>query len=86
MLLESQYLEKYIISTNCPTGPKEILLNGKLGDLFPVKNYSILSHRLYNFSKNSKPLKNKSKKAKKYLKRFNPIINSKKYFELLFAK
>tara|TARA_Y100000996_G_scaffold380596_1_gene334605 strand:+ start:1769 stop:2836 length:1068 start_codon:yes stop_codon:yes gene_type:complete len=86
VLIEAQKYNIPVISSNCPTGPNEILLNGKLGDLFPVKNYSILSHRLYNFSKNSKPLKNKSKKAKKYLKRFNPIINSKKYFELLFAK
>ena len=30
VLLESQVLKKYIISSNCPTGPKEILLNGDL--------------------------------------------------------
>ena len=28
-LLEAQCLKKIILSTNCPTGPKEILLNGK---------------------------------------------------------
>ena len=31
ILLEAQYLKKYIISTDCPTGPKEILLKGKAG-------------------------------------------------------
>ena len=34
ILLEAQYLKKYIISSNCSSGPKEILMNGKAGDLF----------------------------------------------------
>ena len=29
VLLEAQFFKKFIISSNCPTGPKEILLNGK---------------------------------------------------------
>ena len=57
-----------------------------LGDLFPVNDYSILAKKLFKFYKNKKPLKNKSKKAKKYLNRFDPIINSKKYLELLSIK
>ena len=36
VLLEAQYLKKPIISSNCPTGPKEILLKGKAGFLFNV--------------------------------------------------
>ena len=36
VLLESQVLKKFIISSNCPTGPREILLNGKAGLLFSV--------------------------------------------------
>ena len=39
VLLEAMALKKYVISSNCPTGPKEILLNGKLGDLFTNNNY-----------------------------------------------
>ncbi len=39
VLIEAQYLKKYIISTNCKTGPKEILLNGKLGTLVKVGDY-----------------------------------------------
>ena len=31
VLLEALSLKKYIISTNCPTGPSEILNNGKYG-------------------------------------------------------
>ena len=86
VLIEAQKYNTPVISSNCPTGPNEILLNGKLGDLFPVENYLMLSKKLLNFYQNNNPLKNKSKRAKKYLIRFDPIINSKKYFELFFTK
>ena len=86
VLIEAQKYETPIISSNCPTGPNEILLNGKLGDLFPVENYLMLSKKLLNFYENNKPLKIKSKRAKNYLIRFDPIINSKKYFKLFFTK
>ena len=86
VLIEAQKYETPIISSNCPTGPNEILLNGKLGDLFPVENYLMLSKKLLNFYENNKPLKIKSKRAKNYLIRFDPIINSKKYLELFFTK
>ena len=33
VLLEALVLKKYIISSNCPTGPKEILDNGNYGSL-----------------------------------------------------
>ena len=86
VLIEAQKYDTPVISSNCPTGPNEILLNGKLGDLFPVENYLMLSKKLFDFYENNKTLITKSKRSKKYLKRFNPIINSKKYFELLFTK
>ena len=36
VLVETGFLGTNIISTNCPTGPREILKNGKFGKLFPV--------------------------------------------------
>ena len=42
VLLEAQVLKTYIISSNCPTGPREILLNGKAGSLFKVGDYNSL--------------------------------------------
>ena len=58
-------------------------MNGKLGDLFPVGNYKILATKLINFYENEKTLQIKSVKAKKYLNRFDPVINSKKYSNFL---
>tara|TARA_B100000989_G_scaffold18291_1_gene12069 strand:+ start:7582 stop:8661 length:1080 start_codon:yes stop_codon:yes gene_type:complete len=83
VLIESQKYGVPVISSNCPTGPNEILMNGKLGELFPVSNYRILANKLFKFYNNKKILKIKSLKAKKYLKRFDPIINSNKYSKLI---
>ena len=52
VLVEAQYLKKFIISSDCPTGPKEILNNGKFGDLFKVGDYKSLSKLILNYKKN----------------------------------
>ena len=86
VLIEAQKYSVPIISSNCPTGPNEILMNGKLGELFPVGNYNILANKLLIFFKNKKILKLKSINAKKYLNRFDPLINSKKYSNLILKE
>ena len=65
VLLEAQFFKKFIISSNCPTGPKEILLNGKAGELFDVGNYKKLSKIILNY--------NKKKNNKKILLGFNSL-------------
>ena len=52
VLLEAMQLKKYIISSNCPTGPKEILKNGKYGYLFPMRNVNYLSKSIREFKLN----------------------------------
>ena len=39
VLLEAITLNKFVISTNCSTGPSEILNNGKGGILVPIKKF-----------------------------------------------
>ena len=56
VLLEAMALKKFIISSNCPTGPKEILLNGKAGFLFNVGDYKRLSDLILYYSKNKRKL------------------------------
>ena len=57
VLIESQKYGVPIISSNCPTGPNEILMNGKLGELFSVGDYHNLANKLFDFSKNKKKFK-----------------------------
>ena len=82
VLVEAAMFNLNIISSNCNSGPKEILLNGKGGELFKVGDYKNLSRKiLYSFkSKGSK----KNKILYKSLYRFNikqNINNYKKLFK-----
>ena len=84
-LIEAQVACVPIISSNCPSGPKEILLNGRLGDLFRSGDYKDLCKKIYNYYRNRKLLKKKSILAKKYLHRFDYKNNLNKYV-LIIAK
>ena len=83
VLLESQVLKKFIISSNCPTGPREILLNGKAGFLFNVGDYVKLSDLILYFSKNKKSLSKKILIGYKNLNRFDYSQNLKKYLNVI---
>tara|TARA_B100000963_G_scaffold357243_1_gene378949 strand:+ start:2805 stop:3896 length:1092 start_codon:yes stop_codon:yes gene_type:complete len=83
VLLESLVLKKFIISSNCHTGPKEILLNGKGGLLFKVGDYKQLAEKIIYFSKNQKKCLKLSKNSIKGLKRFDFKKNLEKYFQLV---
>ena len=56
VILEAQTL-KYVISSNCPTGPKEILMNGKLGSLFNVGDYKKLASSIIDYSQKRNMIK-----------------------------
>ncbi len=83
VLLESQVLKRFIISSNCPTGPREILLNGKAGFLFKVGDYIKLSNLILNYSKNKKLLSKKILIGYKNLNRFDYNKNLKKYLNII---
>ena len=81
VLLEAQVLKKFIISSNCPTGPREILLNGKAGYLFKVKDYQILSKLILKILRNKKIMYKKIETGYKNLDRFNYELNLNKYYK-----
>ena len=81
VLIESLLLKKYIISSNCPTGPKEIIKNNKFGDLFKVGDDKALSKLIINFFFNKKKLEKKIILGYKSLNRFNYSSNCEKYYK-----
>ena len=83
VLLEAQYFKKIIISTKCPTGPKEILLNGKAGIFFKMNNYKDLSKKITYVYKNKSKLKTKVKTGYKYLYRFDEDKNLDMYYQII---
>ena len=83
VLLEAISLNKFIISSDCPTGPREILLNGKGGFLFKVGDYNDLAQKIINYYFNKKKLNKKKVFAYKKLKRFDYNNSLKKYLFLI---
>ena len=83
VLLEALALNKFIISSDCPTGPSEILDNGKGGLLFKMKNSDDLKKKILFFFRNKKICLKKIKYAKRRLGRFDYNTNMNKYLKLV---
>ena len=83
VLLESIVLNKFIISTNCPTGPKEIIQNSSQGIFFKTGDYNQLAKKIIYVSKNLGHIKKLGKKNKYNLKKFSYEKNMKKYFKVV---
>ena len=74
-----------VITSNCKSGPMEIIDYGKYGDYFNIGNYDELKKKMRNFFLNEKKLKSKTLKAKNHLQKFN-LINNKLAFDKVFDK
>ena len=83
VLLEAQVLKKFIISSDCPTGPREILLNGKAGYLFKMRDYKKLAQLIIKASKNINQINKKVMVGYKNLHRLDYKSNLHKYYNLL---
>ncbi len=83
VLIEAIAMKKIIISSDCPTGPKEMLLNGRAGYLFPVGNYKKLAQKILYCSKNKKENFVKVNKAYKTLHKYDIAKNIDKYQKII---
>lgn len=68
VLIEALILNKLIVATNCPTGPKEILKNGEYGSLVEIGNFQKMSEEIIEL------LDLRSQKRKKYLENIKKSI------------
>ena len=83
VLIEAQHFGIPIISSDCPSGPKEILLNGKAGTIFKTGNFYDLKNKIKIFFKNKDFFYKKVKYANKNLYRFENKNIEEKYYKLL---
>ena len=81
--MEAAVLKKLIISTGCPTGPKEILMNGKGGLMYKTGDFEDLAKQIIYFINNKKKINNKVNYAYKNLNRFDYQKNLEKYFKII---
>ena len=83
VLLEAASLKKLIISTKCPTGPGEILSNGKGGIFFKIGDPKDLVKKIKFAINNKKEMRKKVRFCFKNLKRYDYKENMNKYFHLV---
>ena len=78
VILEAALSNTFIISSNCPNGPNEILSNGRNGFLFQNNNLSDLLNKFDEFKKlNEDELNKKKLFAKKEIKMFTQFAHFK---------
>ena len=78
VILEAALSNTFIISSNCPNGPNEILFNGRNGFLFQNNNLSDLLNKFDEFKKLDEDELNKKKLfAKKEIKMFTQFAHFK---------
>lgn len=82
ILLEALVLKRFIISSDCPTGPSEILDKGKGGILFEVGNYLDLSKKILFLKKNYRYCQTKKIFAYNRIVRFDFKKNLENYYNL----
>jgi glycosyltransferase involved in cell wall biosynthesis len=83
VLIEGLALKKFVISTKCPTGPKEILLNGKAGFLVNNDDYKDLANKIRIYFQKPEIVNKKKKNIKKSLLQFSAVKSLNKYQEIV---
>ena len=82
-LLEAIVLNKPVISSNCPTGPNEILDKGRGGLLFAVGDYKLLANKIEQCIKSKNQMAQKRRYAYKRLDRFNYRLRLYDYYKVI---
>ena len=83
VLLEAINYGLISVATDCKSGPKEILMNGRCGSIVPVNDIKFLANTFDDLIINKKFAKKKLNIAKKNLRRFYYKSQSEKYLILL---
>jgi len=83
VLLEAIVLKKLIISSDCPTGPREILQNGRGGILFKTGSYVDLYNKILSLNKNKKLNIQRIIYAYKSLRKYDYKFNLNKYLKVI---
>jgi len=81
VIVEAAFCNLFVISSDCPNGPREFLENGEAGYLFRSNKKNELTKKLENFTKleeNLKKLKIKAKKNSSHYTLFRHHLSLKK--------
>lgn len=83
VLIEAIGVGTPVIATDCPSGPREILLDGEAGTLVPVGHEQALAEAIVEALENPKETAEKLSTARENLDRFTPERAAAEYLSLL---
>lgn len=82
-LIEAMHFSLPCISTDCPTGPAELIVNNKNGFLIPINDQNSLEHYLLMLMENEDLRKCLGEQAQISVKRFEMVEIAKKWENLI---
>ena len=82
-LLEAIVLNKPVVSSNCHSGPNEILDKGRGGLLFSVGDYKSLANKIERCIKSKNQMAQNRKHAHKRLNRFDYKLRLNDYYKVI---
>ncbi|WP_442486622.1 glycosyltransferase [Fusobacterium necrophorum] len=85
VLVEALACGRMVISSNCPTGPREILNHETCGKLVPVEDVDALAEALIHYLSSENARKEKEKNIFSAKNRFAHEVIMKEYENLLFS-
>ncbi len=85
VLIEALALGTPVISTDCPSGPREILLDGAAGPLVAVGDFQALAREILRLLTDEDLAMHFVKQGQKKIGRFRPARAIKQYVQLLDA-
>lgn len=83
VLIEAISMNKIVISSDCPTGPREILKNGKGGFLFKTSDYKDLANKIGISFFNKKITNKKIKFSSQSIGRFSIERNKDEFVKII---
>ena len=82
-LIEAQALGVPAVSTDCPSGPREILMDGAAGPLVPVGDFQMLAAQILRLLQDKALARRFAEEGLKGIGRFRPEQAIKQYLGLL---
>lgn len=83
VMIEALIFQKLIVATDCPTGPREILNQGKNGILTEMGDEDSLSKAMLKILQDSELQKEFLQNSKKWVKEFDSCLVMRKFEEML---
>lgn len=83
VLIEALAVGCPVVSTDCPSGPREILLNGQCGVLVPMKEPEAMAKAILDVLRNPDKAKQLIEESREHIGRFRPDTAVNEYLALI---